>query len=351
MNKKTLLQVGIVTAVAAALLGFVLFGLQGVKGGSKEAVVSYSWSADPGSVQPGTNDGPGKVGRFPAPPDGQPSRNIPVFNPYDHGRDPRTANLPPWQLPRDILIINAAPDVTPTPSPPGKDIVTTYSYDIPRERWIKQTQLVEPQNPLRRNNTIIVRLENDNPVKEIVIDEAIISTGSQPLLVIDGKFDATMTGKIHIGVLKFKQVDAAELEIVADVVRVQIQNTVARDDELRLELTPVNVVRIGRGGATSLFLGRDWDAERQDEQDDEKKDKKEKRVTGLRVDRIVIKGPQAGVGFVESITIKRTGVFGKIDIRNVAIQDLILQDVSLDDNINRPTPTPTATPSSGPLVR
>lgn len=58
-----------------------------------------------------------------------------------------------------------------------------------------------------------------------------------------------------------------------------------------------------------------------------------RRETGLRVDRIVIVGPPGSDGFIEHLIVRQTSVFGKIDIEDVEIQNLILKDVTLDDGL------------------
>ncbi|MBI4331291.1 MAG: hypothetical protein HY673_08430 [Chloroflexi bacterium] len=250
---------------------------------------------------------------------------------------------------------------TPTPAeaiaPEEKKstpVQLTYWYDARNDRWIKEELAVQipvadrpqPANA-PRSNTIIVKIEPENPVKEISIHEAIVMFGSSPQLEINGQREAFANTKLHIGTLTFKDVDAAEMEIVADVVKVVTENVAAKDNELRLELTAVNVVRAGRGGTSTLHLGNKKAAAGLVLNTEDVLAITTDFPTGLRTDRISIQGPSASlnniinppftgpptVAFIESITIQRTSVFGKIDVRNVAINNLILRNVFLDDNI------------------
>jgi hypothetical protein len=236
-----------------------------------------------------------------------------------------------------------------------KDTVSTYVYDQTKEIWVKTVESIpvpeEPDGTRRTGtNTIEIRLNEDDPVKEIIIQEALITyrgdTSGRPLLEINGHELSTgfESGEIHIGKLVFFEVDAERLDIDADVVRVDIQNTVADDDELDLDLYPVNVVRIGRGASSSLFLGvsRSQTLQKYDTNfefglvDDggvrEAKRGLTSQNAGLRVDRIRIMGPSTGKGFVERLFIIQSSVFGDIKVENVAIQDLIIRSVSLDDS-------------------
>jgi hypothetical protein len=235
-----------------------------------------------------------------------------------------------------------------------KDIVSTYVYDEVKELWVKTVESTpvpeEPDGTQRvGSHTIEIRLDEDNPVKEIIIQEALITyrgdTSSDPLLQIRGHdfFTQFETGEIHIGKLIFMEVDAERMKIDADVVRTSIENVVAEDNELDLDLYPVNVVRIGRGASSSLFLGVSrTETLRKFNVDftfggitngvvDAPKRGLTSRDTGIRVDRIRIVGPSSGTAFVETLVVLQSSVFGDIEVRDVAIQDLVIRDVSLDD--------------------
>lgn len=235
-----------------------------------------------------------------------------------------------------------------------KDVTTTYFYDPENEQWIKNEVVVKlPDSPNgtkpKGTNTIIIRVQEDNPVKLIWIAEtAIIRKGvaTTPLLEINGDEFNTTSSKLNIGQLLFKEVDAQDFRADnnVEVMRFSLSNVVAEDDELKLDLDIVNTVRIMRGAASSLFLGqsrRDADDIGENLIDVERTDgisflAINARENGLRVDKIRILGPSTGIGFIEDIVVWRTGVDGEIEIKNVEIQDLVLKDVVLDDNTVTP---------------
>ncbi len=228
------------------------------------------------------------------------------------------------------------------------DNTTVYRYDPVEERWVKTVlEIPIPDNSDGSrppgHHTIEIHLDEDNPVKAILIEEALIideSGGTGPLLEILGHDPAGLgDGKINIGTLAFIEVDAERLEIDADVVRVTLENVVAEDDELDLDLNIVNVVRTGRGAASTLLLGisrfsllEKFGTASDDLELERRRRGITGRETGLRVDRIRIIGPDNGTGFVETLVILQSSVFGKIEVADVKIQDLILEQVSLDDS-------------------
>ncbi len=229
---------------------------------------------------------------------------------------------------------------------PSIDDLTIYRFDPVREQWVKTVvKTATPDNPdgsqPSSHHTIEIYLDEDNPVKSILIEEALIidkSGGTGPLLEIIGHDPSGGgDGKINIGTLAFIEVDAEELEIDADIMRLSMENVVAEDDELDLDLDIVNVVRIGRGASSTLFLGisrqslqEKFGTASQDLDLDRRRRGVTGRETGLRVDRIRIIGPDSGTGFVELLVILQSSVFGKIKVDDVKIQDLILEQVSLD---------------------
>lgn len=228
------------------------------------------------------------------------------------------------------------------------DNTTVYRYDPVEEQWVKTVlEIPLPENPDGSrppgHHTIEIYLDEDNPVKAILIEEALIidrSGGTGPLLEIKGhEPGGGGDGKVNIGTLAFVEVDAEELEIDADVVRVTLENVVAEDSELDLDLNVVNVVRIGRGAASTLLLGvsrnsllEKFGTTGEDLELDRRRQGITRLETGLRADRIRIIGPDSGTGFVEILVIFQSSVFGKIEVDDVKIQDLILEQVSLDDS-------------------
>lgn len=123
------------------------------------------------------------------------------------------------------------------------------------------------------------------------------------------------------------------------MVRLDSFNVLAKDDELDVEVKPVNVVRCGRGANTVLAIGidrKDLDVGFADNGNGSDVSRlfeilgKEKE-SGLRVDRVRVLGPEGKTGFIENLIVLRTSVFGRIEVRDVKIQHAILDSVTLDD--------------------
>ncbi|MBI4320422.1 MAG: hypothetical protein HY675_18185 [Chloroflexi bacterium] len=222
------------------------------------------------------------------------------------------------------------------------DLLTRYTFDPVQRQWVSSDYSVpiapNPDGSLpARSHTIEILLEENEPVKAIVIAEALITRGTDPLLEIAGRSNSGGSrGDIRFCNLALRLVDAKRLEIRdTEAVRVDVVNTVAKDNELDMHVSAVNVVRCGRGANTVIALGidkRDVDIGNFDILDALGKVKE----SGLRVDRIRILGPEGRTGFVEHLVVVRTSVFGEIEIRDVKIQRLLLDNVSLDDSVAAP---------------
>lgn len=224
---------------------------------------------------------------------------------------------------------------------------TAYSYDPVQDKWVKAVSEVqmpsEPGGPVQQgSNTIEIFLKEDDPVKLIVFAEALITKGNEPLFEIAGRTDPTTgtKGDIRICNLIIKQVDAKKLEVHdTKVVRLDSFDVVAQDNELDLEIEPVNVVRCGRGADSALAFGIDrTDIDVGNAENGEPvlplldilgKD----RDSGLRADRVRILGPEGKNGFIENLIILRSSVFGRIEVRDVKVQNVILDSVTLDDGV------------------
>jgi|GEM_PF-2542160 len=218
----------------------------------------------------------------------------------------------------------------------------TFEYDRAKEKWVKTENAValvpsaDGTRP-RGSNTVIIRLNEDDPVKKIKIENALVKGGTEPILEIAGQTDALGTrGRINIGVLSFTLVDAERLKIHdTDVVQLTVSDTVVEDNELDIDVNAVNVVRVARGAMTIITIGtRDpstlaitsgGDAIVLPSEDE--------AAGGIRIDRIRILGPQGKTAFVEKIEIIDTGVMGNIEIRDLRVQDIVLSQVSLDDSV------------------
>lgn len=160
-----------------------------------------------------------------------------------------------------------------------------------------------------RSNTLIVRLRENNPIQEIIIDEGFASGGTEPIFEIDGNPGGSGNGTLRIGILTMDTVDARRLEIRdTQVVSSNMTNVVAHDDELDLDIQTVTVVFVEQGALSKLSH------------------------KNFRVDRIRILGVGGDVDtHLERLTVTRSSFSGRIRIEDVKIQNLILKNVSLED--------------------
>ncbi|MBI2831420.1 MAG: hypothetical protein HYX79_04095 [Chloroflexi bacterium] len=200
-------------------------------------------------------------------------------------------------------------------------------------KWILSGALIALVSSLAAapasSNTLIIRINENEPVKQIIIFEAQVNPGAaEPLLEINGH-DAGGAGKLRIGELKFSKVDAKRLEILeTDVVNLTMTNVVAQDNELNVNVNDVAVVEVSGGAASTLVIGaRIEDITSLSNLEDT--NLVPAQQTGVRVDRIRILGPSSGFGSIERIFIVRSSISGKIEVRNAEIRDLILKDISL----------------------
>lgn len=232
-----------------------------------------------------------------------------------------------------------------------RDVTVSYTFDAVREEWVKTevaTKVAEnPDGTLPvPQNTLIINVSEDNPIKFILITETLVINGpTEPLFEIAGHDPALLgIGELNIGQLIFNRVDAKEFKADnnVDAVRVSLTNVVAEDSELDIDVHIENVIRVNRGTGSALYIGNSrgdiverlrllGDLGGEDSfatLDDLPPGIKE---GGLRVDRIRILGPNAGTGHIEKLVVFRSSVDGAIEIRDVNIQDLILRNVSLEN--------------------
>jgi hypothetical protein len=192
------------------------------------------------------------------------------------------------------------------------------------------------------SNTVEIFLREDEPVKLFLVAETVVIGGNEPVIEIAGRSDPTTgaKGSLNICNLILREVEADRLDVKeTEVVRMDTVNVVAHDNEFDVEVEPANVVRCGRGGTTVLTVGIDRrDLDIGNLGDDAKSTLEalfevlgKERDSGARVDRIRVIGPEGKTGFIENLVILRSSAFGKIQVRDVKIQNLVLDTVSLDD--------------------
>ena len=198
-------------------------------------------------------------------------------------------------------------------------------------------------------NTVELFLQEDEPVKLFLVAETVVIEGNEPLIEIAGRSNPTTgsRGSINICNLILKQVEADKLDVKdTEVVQMDTLNVVAQDDEFDVEVQPANVVRCGRGGTTVLTVGINRaDLDIGNLGDDAKSGLEalfeqlgNDPDSGARVDRIRVLGPEGKTAYIENLVILRSSVFGRIQIRDVKIQNLVFDTVTLDDGLDHSVP-------------
>lgn len=89
----------------------------------------------------------------------------------------------------------------------AKDVTTTYTYDRESEQWVKSTKSVTlPRNEdgtmPQGSNTVEVFLEDNEPVKAIILAEALIKRGTEPILAVAGRINPSTGSKGDIRICK-----------------------------------------------------------------------------------------------------------------------------------------------------
>jgi len=187
------------------------------------------------------------------------------------------------------------------------------------------------------SSTITATLLPNEPVKEIAAREVLLAGSTLPLeptLEIAGLADPSgTTGLIVICKLVLRNVDARELTV--DNVHTKILtppvNTVI--PALPIDFVDPNlVVDCGRGGIAVLALGVE-SLEQGDLQTGQ--GPTDAVITegreGVRLNQLRILGPPGAEGFIETLVLERSSVFGRIDLRNLQIKELVLESVTVQN--------------------
>jgi hypothetical protein len=172
----------------------------------------------------------------------------------------------------------------------------------------------------------------------VVTEVQLVNSPSEPTLEIAGRDDsvAGSSGSIVICTLVVRKVDIEEL-IVENVQasRVTVVDF-ASEHGLDVTVNPVNVIRCGRGGVGVLGLG----AETTENADlltfgigvsqgavrFFRTDGKE----GVRMNQVRILGPAGNDGFIETLVLDHSSVFGRVELKNLKIKELIIESVTVD---------------------
>jgi hypothetical protein len=177
-------------------------------------------------------------------------------------------------------------------------------------------------------STITVRLRPNEPVKEIAAREVLL-TGSplEPSLEVAGRDDpvAGTTGRIVICKLVLRKVDAREIVAVNVEAKTLTAVDVAVPAPINVAVTPDLVVACGRGGTAALALGVE-SLDPGDLQPANAVDTGGRQ--GMRINQLRILGPAGDEGFIETLVLERSSVFGRIELRNLQIKEVVLDAVT-----------------------
>ena len=188
-------------------------------------------------------------------------------------------------------------------------------------------------------STITVRLLPNEPVKEIAAREVLLvgSPLEPPTLEIAGRDDpaAVTPGRIVICKLVLRNVDARELaadNVVVKVISPPV-NTIIPPLPIGF-VDPDLVVGCGRGGIAVLALGVEslelGDLQAETGQSPTAAVNTEGRE-GVRLNQLHILGPPGAEGFIETLVLERSSVFGRIELRNLQIKELVLDSVTVQN--------------------
>ena len=99
-------------------------------------------------------------------------------------------------------------------------------------------------------------------------------------------------------------------------------------------VNPALVVDCGRGGDAVLALGVE-SLELGDLQTETDQGPTAAVITegreGVRLNQLHILGPPGAEGFIETLVLERSSVFGRIELRNLQIKELVLESVTVQN--------------------
>jgi len=186
-------------------------------------------------------------------------------------------------------------------------------------------------------STITARLLSNEPVKEIAAREVLlVGSPLEPTLEIAGQDDpaAGTTGRIVICKLVLRKVDARELAAVNVEAKFLSAIGTFTPSPLNVTVNPDLVVDCGRGGIAVIALGVEslelGDLQTEVGQGPTTAVNTEGRE-GVRLNQLRILGPPGAEGFIETLVLERSSVFGRIELRNLQIKELVLDSVTVQN--------------------
>jgi hypothetical protein len=222
---------------------------------------------------------------------------------------------------------------------------TAVNWDSANQSWVETSSLALIVDPSTRSSSNLeVELPANEAVKQVVVTEVqLVNSPSEPTLKIagqDSKDPITDTiissGYITICTLVVRKVDIEELVVEnVQASRVTVVDF-ASEHGLDVKITPVNVIRCGRGGVGVLALGAET-SENGDLLDfgigvsqDQVRFFNTAGKEGVRMNKVQILGPKGDDGFIETLILDHSSVFGLVALRNLKIKELIIDSVTVD---------------------
>jgi hypothetical protein len=197
--------------------------------------------------------------------------------------------------------------------------------------------LVTPDVGATGPSRITTRLLPNEPVKEIAAREVLlVGSPLEPTLEIAGQDDpaAGTTGRIVICKLVLRKVDARELAAFNVEAKFLSAVDTFTPSPLNVVVNPDLVVDCGRGGIAVLALGVEslelGDLQTETGQGPATAVNTEGRE-GVRLNQLRILGPPGAEGFIETLVLERSSVFGRIELRNLQIKELVLDSVTVQN--------------------
>src|SRR6185369_3270354 len=227
---------------------------------------------------------------------------------------------------------------------PSQDETTPLTSEASNREGAGTAHLVAAAVGAMGSSTITARLLPNEPVKEIAAREVLlVGSPQEPTLEIAGQDQVdpvtgatTAPGRIVICKLVLRKVDAREL--TANNVEINSLSAVdiAVPNPLLVALNgivnPALVVDCGRGGTAVLALGVEslelGDLQAQTGQGPTAAVNTKVRE-GVRLNQLHILGPPGAEGFIETLVLERSSVFGRIELRNLQIKELVLDTVTI----------------------
>ena len=228
---------------------------------------------------------------------------------------------------------------------PSQDNTTSLTSEASNPVGAGTVHLDAPVVEATGSSTITVKLLPNEPVKEIAAREVFLvgpppplePTPPEPTLEIAGQVDsAGTTGRIVICKLVLRKVDIRELTASnVEVKFLSLVDTVAPlpiVTALNGLVNPNLVVDCGRGGSAVLALGVESleQGDLQTGQGPTAAVITEGRE-GVRLNQLHILGPPDAEGFIETLVLERSSVFGRVDLRNLQIRELVLESVTVQN--------------------